>query len=179
MNESETCDSWFARRVEEEAKKDVISYSDRVGNVFGVICGVLVMLYFVAHQTWATGFFTETFGTSEMLLFYGSLIVGIVSSALKVMYGRKNPSRLFDVFGLIFVVAAISWLLATFPFDFTYFANVLPEFLRFLVQWISNDIARVVMVLAIIVTLVMAVYSAVFYVFVRKELLKPTPRTAQ
>ena len=169
MNETEGTDSWFARRVEEEAKKDIISYSDRVGYIFGVVCSVLIMLYFVAHQTWLTGFFTPAFGTTEMLLFYGSLIFGIVSSALKALLARKNPARLFDVFGLIFATIVIAWLFAVFPFDFTYFANVLPDFLRFLVQWISNDVARVLMVLAIIVTIVMTVYSAVFYVFVRRE----------
>ncbi|MDH5391409.1 MAG: hypothetical protein OEX10_09690, partial [Candidatus Bathyarchaeota archaeon] len=60
-----------------------------------------------------------------------------------------------------------------FPFDFAYFADVLPSFLRFLLQWISNDIARVLMVLGIIAAPVMAIYTAILYVFVRKELSKP------
>ena len=55
-----------------------------------------------------------------------------------------------------------------FPFEFTYFADVLPDFLRFLVQWISNDIARVLMVPIIIVNLVLTVYATILHVFVRK-----------
>jgi len=113
-----------------------------------------------------------------MLLFYGSLMYGILSAALKGLLGRKNLVRLFDVFGSILVAVAIAWLFVVFPFDFAYFADVLPSFLRFLLQWISNDIARVLMVLGIIVTLVMAIYTAIFYVLVRRELSKPTLKTA-
>jgi hypothetical protein len=60
-----------------------------------------------------------------------------------------------------------------FPFEFAEFADVLPESLRFLVQWISNDIARVLMVLAIIVHLAGAVYSPIAYKFVGKKRSKP------
>jgi type IV secretory pathway VirB2 component (pilin) len=59
-----------------------------------------------------------------------------------------------------------------FPFEFAYVAEVLPDFLRFLVQWISNDIARVVMVLYIIVMGVAAVYAPIAYGFVGKKRFK-------
>jgi len=119
---------------------------------------------------WSTGFFTATFGTLEIILFYGSLIGWIFTGALEGS-GRKNLSRDFDAFGgVYFVTFCIGWLFMVFPFDFTYFADVLPEFLRFLVQWISNDIARVVMVLLIILYLCLAVYSTITRVLVRKAL---------
>jgi hypothetical protein len=162
LSETKGIKNWFARRAEAEAKKDTLSYSERVGNIVGVAVGLLIVLYFVAHQTGSTGFFTSEFDTLEMLLFYGSLMYGIVSSA----------------FQAILVAVAIAWLFVVFPFDFAYFADVLPDFLRFLVQWISNDIARVLMVLGIIVTLVMTIYTAIFYVLVRRELSKPTLKTA-
>ena len=178
MNETKAAGNWFARRAEAEAKKDIISYSERVGNIVGVVVGFLIVLYFVAHQMWSTGFFTSKFDTLEIFLFYVSLMFGIVSTALKGLFGRKNLARLFDVFGLVLAAVAITWLFVAFPFDFAYFADVLPGFLRFLLQWISNDIARVLMVLGIIVTLVMAIYTAILYVFVRRELAKPTLKTA-
>jgi drug/metabolite transporter superfamily protein YnfA len=174
LSETKATENWFARRAEAEAKKDIIPYSERVGNIAGVVVGFLVVLYFVTHQTSSTGFFTSKFDTLEMLLFYGSLMYGIVSTALKGVVGRKNLVRFFDVFGGIFIAVAIIWLFVVFPFDFAYLADVLPSFLRFLVQWISNDIARVLMVLGIIVALVMAIYTAILYVFVRRELSKPT-----
>jgi len=107
-------------------------------------------------------------------LLYGSLMYGILSAALKGLLGRKNLVRLFDVFGAILIAVAIAWLFVVFPFDFAYFADVLPSFLRFLVQWISNDIARVLMVLGIIATPIMAIYTAMIYALVRRELSKPT-----
>ena len=111
-------------------------------------------------------------------MFYGSIIFGIATTAFRGLFGRKNLARLLDIFEAIFAAVAISWLFVVFPFDFAYFADVLPDFLRFLLQWISNDIAKVLMVLGIIVTLVMAIYNAIFYVLVRRELSKPTLKTA-
>jgi uncharacterized membrane protein len=179
LSETKTTKNWFARRAEAEAKKDTLSYSERARNIFGVVVGLLIVLYFVAHQTWSTGFFTSKFNTLEMLLFYGAPIVErILFPALSGLFGRKNLARLFDVFGLIFIAIAFTWLFVVFPFDFAYLADVLPSFLRFLVQWISNDIARVLMVLGIIVTLVIAIYYAILYVLVRRELSKPTLKTA-
>ena len=178
MSGTEATKNWFDRRAEAEAKKDIPSYSERVGNVVGVVVGLLFVLYFVARQMWSTGFFTSEFETLEALLFYGSLMVGTVSTALKGLFGRKNLVRPFEVFGYVLTAVVVIWLFVVFPFDFVYFADVLPSFLRFLVQWISNDIARVLMVLGIIVTLVMTIYTAILYVLVRRELSKPTLKTA-
>jgi len=166
LNKTEAIKSWFSKQVEEDVDDD-IPLDERVASIAIVVFGVLIALYFAAHQTWSTGFFTATFGTLEMLLLYGSLIYWIVTSAL-MLFGCKNLSRDFDIPGLFFVTVGIAWLFMVFPFDFAYFADVLPDFLRFLVQWISNDIARVVMVLWIIVNLVAAVYYGILRVFVRK-----------
>ena len=173
LGETKATKNWFARRVEAEAKKDTLPYSERVGNVVGVVAIILVILYFVAHHIWSTGFFTSKFDTLEMFLFYGSLMFGIVTPALRALFGRKNLARLFEIFGSVLFTVVLAWLFVVFPFDFAYFADVLPSFLRFLLQWISNDIARVLMVLGIIAAPVMAIYTAILYVFVRKELSKP------
>jgi hypothetical protein len=171
LNETEVNESWFSRGKAEAEKG--IPYFERVTGIAIVVFSVLVVLYFVAHQTWSTGFFTATFGTLEMIMLYGSLIALIVTAALEGIFGQRLLSRLFDVFGgIIFITIGLAWLLVVFPFEFAYFADVLPDFLRFLVQWISNDIARVLMVLGIIVTLVMAVYSTILRVFVRKARAK-------
>jgi hypothetical protein len=169
LNEKEAPESWFSRRVEKEVENlDVILFRDRVIGIFVVVVFSLIVLYFVAHQMWSTGFFTTTFGTLEMLLFYGSWLEWIVVAALEG-FGLKNLSRDIDAFGgLIFVTVGTTWLFLIFPFEFAYFGDVLPDFLRFLVQWISNDVARVLMALGIIVNLVAAVYYGILRVFVRK-----------
>jgi len=174
LSQTKATKNWFARRAETEAKKDTLSYSERARNIVGVAVGLLIVLYFVAHQTGSTGFFTSEFGAVEALLFYGSIIFGIVTAALSGLFGRKNLTRLFDVFGLVFIAIAFTWLFVVFPFDFAHLADLLPDFLRFLVQWISNDIAKALMVLGLIATLILAIYYAILYVFVSRELSKPT-----
>ena len=120
-----------------------------------------------------TGFFTSDFGTLEMIMLYGSLSFMIVSSGLEGIFGQRLLSRLFDVFGgLIFGTIGSVWLFLVFPFEFAYFADVLPEFLRFLLQWISNDIARVLMVLLIMVSLAAAIYCPIAYGFIGKKTFK-------
>jgi hypothetical protein len=129
-----------------------------------------MVLYFVAHQMWSTGFFTATFGTIEMIMLYGSWIAWIITAGLEGVLGQRLLSRLFDTFGgIIFIAVATAWLLVVFPFEFAYFADVLPDFLRFFVQWISVDIARVLMVLYTIVMGVAAVYAPKAYGFIGKK----------
>jgi len=70
-----------------------------------------------------------------MLLLYGSLICWIVTSAV-LLFGRKNLSRDLDSFGgLIFATVGIAWLFVVFPFEFAYFADVVPDFSDF---WCSG-----------------------------------------
>ncbi len=177
MGEAKDSENWFVRHAEAEAKKDALSFSDRVGNVAAIVVTILVALYFVAHQLWATGFFTSKFSSLEMFLFYGILLYQFVPTALKAVFGRKNLARLFEAFGAFCGSVVLAWFFLVFPFDFAYFADVLPSFLRFLLQWISNDIIRVLMVLGLIAAAVMAIYSAMLYMLVRRELSKPNKRT--
>ncbi len=172
MGEIKATESWFARRVEEEAKKDIIPLSERLGNIVAFVAFLLFILYFVAHQMWSTGFFTSSFGSIEMFLFYASLLIGLVPVSVRILVGRKNLARLFDIFGYVLFIIAVVWLYVVFPFDFTHVADVLPTFIRFLLQWVSNDIARGFMVIVMIIVPIVAVYNAVLYMFVRKELSK-------
>ncbi len=105
-------------------------------------------------------------------MFYVSILLGAVGAAAKVVVGRKNVLRPFDTFQEGLGAVALVWLFVVFPFDFSHLADVLPNFLRFLLLWISNDVAKVLLALAIIVTPVLTVYTAALYVFVRRELLR-------
>jgi hypothetical protein len=164
-------ESWFSRG-KAEAEEGIPS-SERFVGIAIVVFSVLTILYFVAHQERATGFFTPAFGTSEMIALYGLLTLGIISAGLEGVFGLRLYSRLFDVFGgLILAAIALTWLFVVFPFEFAYFADVAPESLRFLVRWISNDVARVLMVLAIIVYLGAAIYCPIAYGFVDKKRFK-------
>ena len=172
MNETEVIESWYSRGKAIADKG--IPNNERVVGIGLVVISILMILYFIAHQMWSTGFFTTTFGTIEILMLYGSLIFWIITAGLEGVLGQRLLSRLFDTFGgLIFATIATAWLFVVFPFEFAYFADVLPDFLRFLVQWISNDIARVIMVLGTIGYLAAAVYAPIAYGFFGKKHSKP------
>jgi hypothetical protein len=129
----EETESWFAR-AKAVADKGV----PRGERIFGIglfIFSVLMLLYFVAHQTGSTG--------------------------LRLL------SRIFDTFGGgIFATIGLAWLLVVFPFEFAHFSDVLPESIRFLFQWISNDVARVIMALGVILLGVALIYMPMAYSFV-------------
>lgn len=174
LNETKTEQkNWLIRHAESEAKKDSIPMSERWGNIAGVIIILLVTLFFIAHQLWQTGFFTSSFGEAEMFLFYASLLFGIITTTVRGVVGRKNLARLFDVFGAGLFFIALIWLFIIFPFDFAHFADPLPRALEFLLNWISNDLARFLMVLGFIGTPIMLAYNAIMYTLVRRELNRP------
>ncbi|MFW9996326.1 MAG: hypothetical protein ACFFD4_30065 [Candidatus Odinarchaeota archaeon] len=171
MSKIESVKSWYSKLVEEEMEDDIARDDLGMSIVLVVVC-ILMVLYLAANQVWSTGLFTSAFGTLEMLLLYGSLIYWIGTSALMLL-GYKDLSRDVDSFGgLIYATVSIAWLFAVFPFDFAHIADVLPGFLKFLVQWISNDIARVLLVLLFTVHLIFALFSGVLRVSVRKARAK-------
>ncbi len=155
---------WFARHAESEAKKDVIKLSGRAGELIGIFCILILLIFFIIHQTSSTGFFTSKFGRLEQFLFYGSLSFGIITSIGKIIIGRKNAIRPLEVFGEIFRGIALLWLLHVFPFDFTHLTDILPEFLRLITIWISNDIAKIFMIIGIVGSFVNALYVIALYV---------------
>jgi hypothetical protein len=162
---------WLSKLVEEELKDyDKLSVSDRVISLVFVIFFPLILVYFAAHQMISTSFFTATFDILEMIMLYGTLLYWIITCAV-LLLELKDLSRDIDSFGgLIFAVIGFAWLSIVFPFDFTYFADIMPDVLKVLVQWISNPIARVLLVLGFIVHFFLAVLAGVQRVMVRKEL---------
>jgi len=162
LNGTAKADNWLSR-AKAEADKG-IHLNDRVFGVLVVLVNVFLIFYFGTHQLESTGFFTTKFGTLEMIMLYGSLSGWIITGALDGIFAKRLLSRLFDAFGgILFITVSMAWLLVVFPFDFTYFADVLPESLRFLVQWISNDIAYGLMIVGVVLLSVAVVYSPIAY----------------
>jgi hypothetical protein len=159
---------WFARHAESEANKDVIKLSERVGEVIGIFCILVLLIFFIIHQTSSTEFFTSKFGSLEQFLLYGSLSFGIITSVGKIIVGRKNVIRPLDAFGAIFSCVALIRLLHVFPFNFSHLSDFLPEILRLITIWISNDIAKMFMILGIIGSLVTALYIIALYTSIRQ-----------
>ena len=163
QNESE---SWFSR-AKAEADKGV-SFGDRFTGIIIVVISLLLIIIFVFHQTGSTGFFNSKFGSLEMVMLYGSLVAWIVTGSLDGIFGQRFLSRLFDVFGgIIFITISLVWFLVVFPFDFNFFSDVFPEFLSFLVQWISNDIAWGIILIGAVFLCIALIYSPIAYKIVK------------
>ena len=159
-------------KIAEKDLDDEIASNDIGAAIFLLVTNALFGLFFIVHQTGSTGFFTPMFGTFEMVMLYGLFIYWITTSVL-ILIGQKHPSRDLDTYGgLFFAAFAIVWLTVLFPFEFAYFADVLPDFLRFLVQWISNEIALVLLSLLFIIHLFFAVYSLIIRLYVLKARAK-------
>ncbi|MEO9319889.1 MAG: hypothetical protein ABI361_04375 [Nitrososphaera sp.] len=159
-----------ATRTERAARRDFIPAYKRVGVVGSIFVTTLVFLFFYAHQAWSTGFFTESFGPLEYA-FYGAIFCGLVGPLARAITGRRNTSRIPEIAASIFWILCSVWLLQVFPFDFSHFGDVLPSFMRFMVAWITNDIARVFLAIGIVATSIFAIVSAAIYLSVRKILL--------
>ena len=112
---------------------DEIATDDKVASIVLIVVNGLFGLYLILHQTVSAGFFTPGFSTFDMIMLYGIPIYWITTSVL-ILIGQKHPSRDLDSYGgLFFATFAIGWLIVVFPLNFTYFANVLPDSLRFLI----------------------------------------------
>jgi hypothetical protein len=167
MSKIESIKDRFSKTAKEELSDEIAS-DDIAASVLLIVVNGLFGLYLIVHQAVSTGFFTPKFGMFEMILLYGIFVYWITTSVL-ILIGQKHPSRDLDSYGgLFFATFAIVWLIVIFPFDFTYFADVLPDFIRFLVQWISNEIALVLLILLFIIHLILAVYSLILRLYVRK-----------
>jgi hypothetical protein len=163
--------NWF-QRAKKDAEKP-LPLNERIFGISIVVFSILMIIFFRIHQMESTGFFTSKFGGLEMFLFYGFWVFWITTATLEAILSQRLLSRIVDTFGgLFFCVISITILLFLFPFEFTHLAEALPESVRILVQWISNDIARVIMVLLMIAHLAAAIYSPFAYRFASKEYFK-------
>ena len=164
----ESGEAWLLKRAEAELEEVGLPLDEWVVSIGILVFGVLSVSFFVAHQTGSTGFLTERFGPLEMLMLYGPPAYWLFTTGV-LLLGFKDLSRDIDSYGgLVFATLGLAWLLVVFPFDFAFIADVLPDSLKFLVQWISSDIARALMVLGIVVHAVLAVFSFLLRLSVRR-----------
>jgi hypothetical protein len=160
--------------VEKQALKDNMTSSQRGGEIVGVIVIGLIALFFYVHQTEATGFFTSSFGGTEALLLYGAILIGMAGPMARFLTGKRNKSRPTELIASVFWIVASAWFLmmVVFPFNFAHFADIVPDFLRFLASWITNDIAYVLIAIGMVGGIVSVGIRTVLYIKVRAFLLQ-------
>jgi len=178
-NQIQALKSWFERQAEKEAKNDVLKRSDRIGNLIGIIGIIVVLIFFIAHSTSQSGFFTPEFGAVAAFIFFGSSAWGIIPSMIRFITGKKSPSKPFDLFGSIFVLIAMLYFLASFSFDFSHVAAPLPDFLKWTIQWLTDGFVRALMVLATIVLVFVIPFQIFSYQNLRCALAKQAPVPAR
>jgi hypothetical protein len=134
-----------------QPEKDMLSLGERVGELAAVIAMTLLFAFFIYHQANDTGFFTSKFGTLEMFLLYGPILLSYPAPLIRAFSGHRNPSRPFEAFDSLFLGVAAIWFLVEFPFDFEYLPEPLPDDLEFLLSWVNNDIAKIPLILQAVV----------------------------
>ncbi|HVB26075.1 MAG TPA: hypothetical protein VNG51_29315 [Ktedonobacteraceae bacterium] len=153
----------------DQTEKEVLTTSQRWGELVIVIPMLLVFGFFVNHQIANTGFFTAKFGILEMFCLYGPIFFSLVAPTVRALNGRRNPGRTYEVAANVFIAITALWLLMVFPFDFSHLADILPAAIRFVLAWITNDIGKVVLILQVIVGLITAFVTMGKYLSVRRR----------
>jgi hypothetical protein len=162
-------EGWFGRRADQWYSKDHERSGERAGNVFAIVAVSLVTLYFVSSQLDNTGFFTSSFGIPEMVLFYLPVPLGIGVSVIKLVTGRKNPSRPLDALNAVVIGVACLWFFVVFPLNFAHLGDLLPFGLKVLVDWIPNSVVRVILLIGGLGSLFNVFYTSIIYMAVRSE----------
>ncbi|MDD1746443.1 MAG: hypothetical protein LUQ16_01630 [Methanomassiliicoccales archaeon] len=171
--------TWTESIAKKEAARDVLSLGQRFGEAVAIVVIFLVFLFFINNQIQDTGFFTSEFGTTEMILFYGSLLFGMFPPLLRLFLGRRNQVRPVDVVGNVLFVIAASYLIWVFPFDFSHLSDLFPESLKFLLDWITNDMVVVLFSFVIVIVIIASVWTAFLFILVRDRLKRNPPASIE
>lgn len=165
---------WLHAKAKKEAARDKLKAADMIGDAFAIVAIIAMALYFVSSQLSNTGFFTDGFGSLEAFFFYGVAVLGIIPPALRLILRRRNVVRPAEIGNSIFGIIAIIYLLSAFPFDFAHLASPLPSVIQNALSWLTNDVARLLMVLGVVLTAFVTAWMVVTYLAVRKVLEERT-----
>ena len=163
---------WFEKHVRKEAEKDVLALSDRIGQLVGIALGLLVAWYFLDLYNSGSDFFTSDFDGADAIIFFGIAFLGVAPGLMKVVLGRKNVTRPLDIMLSVVSLIALAWFLYTFPFDFTYLSEGLPGSLQFLLDWLGDEEAKLLMALGIVIILIVIPYTIALFFGVRSVLMR-------
>ena len=92
------------------------------------------------------------------------------SIVVPTLIARRNAVRPLEVVGGILWCVASYWLQMVFPFDFTHLTDTLPVTWKTSLFWISNGLARLILMIGVAAGAGVAVYNAVSHVVIRQEM---------
>ena len=161
---------------EEKTDKNRLTLPQRVGEVISVICLILLFSFFIYHQIAKTGFFTDKFGTLEMFCLYIPLLLGISAPAIRACTGHRNTARPFEAAASLCLALGSLWLLIVFPLNYTHLADALPTAIHFVLAWVTDDMAKFVLLLQVIIGPISALLTMWKYFSNRQQETEPAFR---
>jgi len=163
--------AWINGQADKEAKSDQLGSKERKGQLAAVAGFVILVVFVALHQTESTGLFTDEFGTAAAVLLYGMIVFGTVPLLVRFLVVRKNnPARLLEAAAMALSFVGHLYFFVVFPFDMSHFADPLPGSLEFLIDWISPTLAKWILGLGAIGSVIFTVYDLVLYMAVEERL---------
>lgn len=153
-----------------EADDDPLSMEDQAGQLVGVLGSMLVLFYLIALWMGDVGFYTDEFSGTDAAVLFIPVVLGIFPAFVRIVLMRQNPARPLDALNTALFVLSAIYFLGNFHFDMSQFSYPLPEALRFLVDWIDEGWARMLLIVGIFGGTVGCVWISVTYVKVRQIL---------
>ncbi len=149
--------------------REYLSPGQRFGEVIALAIVALIIGYF--WQLWQTeaGFFTAAFGPWEQFWFFGPMTLSLAAPLVRLLVGRRNPARPFEIATDVLMVIGAVWLLRVFPFDFSHLGDALPGSLPTLFNWVPNWFGKLILVLQVVGGTIAAVATS--WQFVKRSLL--------
>ena len=142
-----------------------------------IVVALLGLFGFLAyHQAANTGFFTEKFGSLEMLCLYGPLLLATIAPIIRAVNGRRYPARPYEAIASLSLALGSLWLLSVFPFNFAHLADALPTGLHFLLAWVTDGMGRTLLILQIIIAPISALLATWRYLTIRERETIMRPR---
>ena len=130
--------------------REYLAPAQRFGEMIALVLTALVIAFFWHHWTTGTGFFTTAFGSSEQVWFFSPMFFSLAAPAARIIFGRRNAGRPFEIVTDVLMVIGAIWLLRVFPFDFSHLGDALPAGLAFLLNWVPDWLGRVGLVLQLV-----------------------------
>ncbi|MFN8450132.1 MAG: hypothetical protein U0521_16500 [Anaerolineae bacterium] len=149
--------------------KDRLTIAQRVAEAIVMLAMIGMIGFFAFHQQVNSGFFTEKFGSLDAFWFFGPMIAGLIAPAVRVWTGNRNPARPFEIITSLFLAFGALYLLSAFPFSFAHLADTLPQGIRFILAWFSDDIGKIVIILQIVFCPISALVSVWRYFSRRRQ----------
>ena len=149
--------------------REYLSPGQRFGEVIALAVLAVIIDYFWQLWQMEAGFFTAAFGPWEQFWFFGPMVVSLAAPLVRLLVGRRNPARPFEIATDVLMVIGAVWLLRVFPFDFSHIGGALPGSLPTLFAWVPKWLGRWVLVLQLVGGTIAVVVTA--WHFVKRILL--------